>query len=223
MDLIEKRNLYDSFLQRWPEERVQSMVLTDYVDVGNHDTFFYWVEHETRQLGSILGSPASKFGIYKRNPEKQPDPRCVNDSEYSWRRRFGETREKAFENVRHEVLKVIRMVETGNFRAIDEIPLSLMFKWKIAFLYSNERLVPIYEEKTLNKIGKHLGLQPSHEILVSEIQERMMQNKPADLNIYEYMESLWYQFSGSAREDDHNVELVAEFNNRSISAYPKRK
>jgi hypothetical protein len=224
MNLIEKRNLYDRFLEQWPEGRVRSMDLADYVDVGNHDTFCYWVERETRYLGSILGSPAIKFGIYRRKKGNEPIARYANDSEYSWRPFYGSSRDEAFKAIRNAILHVIDLSKNGIFSEIEEVRLSPMFKWKIAFLYSNERLVPIYEEKTLRRISEYFGLQQGREILVSEIQERMMQNKPADLEIYEYMESLWYRFNEEgARQNEHQDEVVTESGKRVGSSEQRAK
>jgi hypothetical protein len=181
------------------------MQISEYVDVENHDTFCYWVERETRYLGSILGSPAIKFGIYKRKEGKQPVDAYQNDSEYSWRPFYGDSRDEAFSTIRSEITRIINYSNKGMFSEIDEVRLSPMFKWKTAFLYSNERLVPIFEGNTLRRIGEYFGLQQEGNILTSEIQDRMMKNKPADLDIYEYMESLWYRFS-----DDANVSIRAE-------------
>ncbi|HMO80818.1 MAG TPA: hypothetical protein PKD24_08495 [Pyrinomonadaceae bacterium] len=208
MNLIEKRNLYDRFLEQWPEERVEMMELADYVGVENQHTFCYWVERETRYLGSILGSPAIKFGIYKRKQGKKPIAQYANDSEYSWRPFYGDTRDAAYKAIRNEVLRVINLSNKGMFSEIEGVPLSPMFKWKIAFLYSNERLVPIYEEKTLRRISEYFGFQQGREINVSQIQELMMQNKPADSDIYKYMEVLWNQFSKDAMQNEHDKSIT---------------
>jgi len=178
------------------------MSLADYVDVGNHDTFCYWVERETRYLGSILGSPAIKFGIYKRTQRKGPIATYANDSEYSWRPFYGRNRNEAFSSIRNEILRVIDLAKNGRFSEIDAVQLSPMFKWKIAFLYSNERLVPIYEEKTLRRISEHFGLQQGRNILTSGIQELMMLNKPANLDIHEYMNTLWCRFNEDASQNE---------------------
>lgn len=200
MNLEEKQDLYDRFLATWPEERVQRMSLADYVDVENHETFCYWVERETRYLGSILGSPAIKFGIYRRKIGNGPVANYANDAQYSWRPFHGKDRDEAFESVRKNILRVIRYAGQGDFSKIDDLSLSPMFKWKIAFLYSNERLVPIYEEKTLRRIAESYGLPQGQRIIVSQIQDRMMREKPGDLSIYEYMEQLWNQF-GEVEEE----------------------
>lgn len=207
MNLAEKRDLYDRFLETWPEERVQRMSLSEYVDVGNHETFCYWVERKTRYLGSILGSPAIKFGIYRRNVGNGPVAAYSNDEEYSWRPFHGANREEAFASVRRNLLEVIRYAGQDDFSEIDQIALSPMFKWKVAFLYSNERLVPIYEEKALRRIAEHFDVPLGDQIVVSRIQDHLMREKPGDLSIYEYMERLWYEIVEPAQPFQPNEAL----------------
>lgn len=195
MNIVELRELYDRFSKRWPVDAVSEMKLSDYVGLEDKDTFCYWVEHITRPLGSIRGSNSLKFGIYKRNKDKKELESHQNDSEYTWINRLGHNRDRAFRTVRDEILHTIECADKGDFKGIDDIQLSLMFKWKVAFLYSNERLVPIYEEKVLRRIARLLGVPQGRSIIVSQIQEQMMEEKPADLDLYQYMVHLWNSFS----------------------------
>jgi hypothetical protein len=79
-----------------------------------------------------------------------------------------------------------------------------LFKWKVAFLYSNERLIPIYKRDVLFKIANHFGLKTDRNTKISEIQNVMMLNKPAYLNVYEFMRQLYDQFG----ENDDKKEIV---------------
>jgi hypothetical protein len=54
----------------------------------------------------------------------------------------------------------------------------------------------------LNEIAENLGLRVTSKTKVSEIQERMMQNKPANLSVYEYMRDLWEKFGQKGRNDE---------------------
>ena len=67
--MIEKQQLWDSFLARWPRERLSNMTLSEYVSINDQDTFTYWLETKTRSLGSIQGNTSAKFGIYKRGSD----------------------------------------------------------------------------------------------------------------------------------------------------------
>ncbi len=61
----EKQKLYRSFQEKFPKDRLSSMTLEQYTGIDNKDTFCYWLEHATQELGSIKGRNASKFGIYR--------------------------------------------------------------------------------------------------------------------------------------------------------------
>lgn len=194
METAEKRNLLNEFLEMWPEARVRRMSLGEYVSVEDKNTFTYWVETGMRDLGSIKGMTSIKFGIYKRDPKKKKPKINISDSEYTWRRIFGEKRQEAFENVRGEILRIIKYAESGDFAKIDGLHLSDLFKWKVASLYSNERLVPIFKREVLNKVAAAFGLRGSQSKKISEIQELLINKRPAELDVYTYMESLYDQY-----------------------------
>ncbi|AZB33407.1 hypothetical protein [Chryseobacterium bernardetii] len=204
MTSIERKEILDDFLEKWNYENVESMTLEDYVGIGNKETFCQWVETKTRTLGSIKGLPGSiKFGIYERkNPKREPKY-YTNDDKYSWSKSYSGNRKDVFQQIKNDILKIIQLSEVGNFKEIDDIRLSDMFKWKIAFLYSNERLIPIYKREALEKIGNNFGLVTSKKTKVSDIQNAMISNKPAKLDVYQYMWNLYERF-GSDKEKKEN-------------------
>jgi len=204
MTINELKELLDEFLDRWTIENVQSLNLKEYVGLGNKDTFCQWVETKTRMLGSIKGMTSIKFGIYERkDPTKKPK-NYKNDDKYSWLQGYGDNRKSAFENTKRDIIKIIQFSEVGKFSQIDDILLPDLFKWKVAFLYSNERLIPIYKRDVLFKIANYFGLITDRHTKISEIQNVMMLNKPAYLNVYEFMRQLYDQF-GENEDKKENV------------------
>lgn len=195
MTINELTELLDEFLTRWQIEEVKKLTLQEYVSIGNKDTFCQWIETKTRMLGSIKGMSSIKFGIYERiDPQKRPK-NYENDNKYSWLRRYrANTKEEAFKFVKSDIIKIIKLSEKGQFNKIDEIILPDLFKWKVAFLYSNERLIPIYKKEILDKIAHHFGLQINKQTQISEIHELMISNKPANKDVYSYMYELCDQF-----------------------------
>lgn len=187
--------LLNLFLNRWPVEEVASMKLTDYVDVKNRDTYCQWIETRTRSLGSNKGSTSIKFGIYKRwDPDKKPE-KYINDAEYTWLKRWGDNRTLAFVGVKEEIIKVINYAQRGEFSKIDNLKLSNIFKWKVAFLYSNQRLIPIFDKKVLFWIARNeLGMTVTKGPKVSSIQEVLIQKKPARLSVFGFMEELFGKY-----------------------------
>jgi 5-methylcytosine-specific restriction protein B len=56
------RQLREEFVQRFPIERLADLTLEEYaIGKGNSDSFCYWLEVKTRELGSIKGGNVSKF------------------------------------------------------------------------------------------------------------------------------------------------------------------
>jgi len=188
------KELLDEFLARWTLDAVYKLTLEEYVGVKNKDTFCQWVETKTRMLGSINGMTSIKFGIYERIEPAIKPKYYKNDDKYSWLQSYGDNRKSAFEHTKQDIIKIIQLSEVGKFEQIDSIALPDLFKWKVAFLYSNERLIPIYKRVVLLKIANHFGLQTDKNTAISKIQNIMMLNKPAYLNVYEFMRKLYDQF-----------------------------
>lgn len=202
MTINELKELLDEFLDRWTIENVQNLTLQEYVGLGNKDTFCQWVETKTRMLGSIKGMTSIKFGIYERkDPIKRPK-NYKNDDQYSWLQGYGDNRKIAFENTKRDIIKIIQLSEVGKFAEINNILLPDLFKWKVAFLYSNERLIPIYKRDVLFRIANHFGLNTDRHTTISEIQDVMMINKPAHLNVYAFMRQLYDQFGDNEDKND---------------------
>jgi hypothetical protein len=197
--------LLDEFLDRWTLDTVKKMKLPEYVGVRNKDTFCQWVETKTRDLGSIKGLTSIKFGIYERKDAKQKPKKYKNDNKYSWLSGYGNNRNEAFDNTKRDIISIIDLAVAGRFELIDDIKLPDLFKWKVAFLYSNERLIPIFKREVLLRIGNSYGLKTTKKTKISEIHNVMIMNKPAHLDVYSFMHQLYNKFgqkkkSGSSKK-----------------------
>lgn len=219
----ELEELLDEFLNRWQIEVVENMTLQEYVGVENKDTFCQWVETKTRILGSIKGMTSIKFGIYERKDPSWKPKNYANDNKYSWLRAYGDNRNEVFEKVKKDVVEVIRFSENGQFDKIDDIILPDLFKWKVAFLYSNERLVPIYKRDALFAIAKNYGLKTNSRTKISEIQEIMIANKPSDKNVYAYMIELSNRFIKGNKEDFFAQKSGNEKRNTKVTRQAAKK
>lgn len=200
IDVDAHRQILTDFLERWPEKKIKEMTLEQYVGVKNKDTFCQWLETKTRMLGSIKGVNSSKFGIYKReDPSKKPK-KLVNDNEYSWQKFYSDkNRNEAFNKIKKEILQVVACAKKGHFEKIDKVHLTRFVKWKIAYLYSNERLIPIFKKDILEIIANHFDLAVDRHTTNSEIQKVMIENKPTQISIYEYSEYLYRKFGKTAK------------------------
>lgn len=188
------QNILNDFLEHWPLEKVEAISLDQYVDIQKRATFTQWVENRTIELGSISGLFGSRmFGMYKRNGSDPLDG-YANDELYTWNKKYGNDRNVAFSEIKKHLIDIINCSLAGNFSKIDAIPIPDIFKWKVAYLYSNERLIPIFQREVLKEIATHYGLSLNSKTTVSEIQKVLIDNKPLDLNTHEFMVELWAKF-----------------------------
>ncbi|WP_062111197.1 AAA family ATPase [Collimonas pratensis] len=143
--------LWDSFLRRWPLEKLPQMTLQEYTKAGDADCFTYgWLEQRTeQQLGSIWGGSAFKFGVYSRKDQsdKLGGAGRAYSTDYGWYAKYGPSAEAAFSQVRNIICKVAGAARTGDLEAVQQADLGAAIKWKIAFLYQDRAapsVLPIY-------------------------------------------------------------------------------
>ena len=220
------------FLSKWPMERLKSMTLEEYTDVGNHNTFCYWVEFETEPLGRIGGRPSNKFGVWKRNtgkPIKSTD--FDTDGTYAWVVRYGNTAEQAFEALKVQVVSIAESALSGDFKAIDGIKYDNLVKWKIAFLYSDCKLMPIYKKDSIRKIAKRFEHPNYEKARFSELHQFILDKKPKGEDIFDFAYREFflskkdfarnYYVIGSKYEDDEGndtVSIVPQMLERNVIA-----
>ena len=142
-----------AFREEWPIERLESMTLGEYTNDDKETAFIYQLEAKLDEIGSIWGSSAFKFGIYRRSDIKPKEAEHFKyEAEYAWSLKYGDTKEEAFQTVRSRVVSIARAAAAGDFEAIDRIDFFALVRWKIAFIYQdpdNWVLFPIYSNKVL--------------------------------------------------------------------------
>ncbi|MBB5396689.1 hypothetical protein [Mucilaginibacter sp. AK015] len=191
---FEDEEMLQKFLTEWPIDRLAGITLRQYNDTGDKETFCQYVETKTRALGSIKGSNSTKFGIYKRlNKDKKPKG-TKSDDNYTWVRHYNDqslNAHIAFEQVISEVQQIANLAATGDFEAIEHFRLRSMFRWKIAFLYSDNRLIPIFSKLNLIQIVNRMGMNASYHTPYYQMQQFLMARKPFDKTVVEYMRDLY--------------------------------
>ena len=189
---MDRRALHKQFLQQFPIEHLGNMTLEEYTNLNREDSFCYWLESKTNGLGSIWGGSSYKFGIFKY--DKAPNlenSKYSHDESYSWSSRLGETSKEAFENVKRAIVKIANHAQQAEWNEIDKINvLWPITTWKIAFLYSNEKLLPFYDkEGWLVPIATHLGLNNAKKCSRIELQNYILEQK-GDKDLYEFCDEL---------------------------------
>ena len=203
MTLQEKHQLNESFLENFPMESLENMTLDQYTNLNRSDSFCYWVENKTEPLGSVLGGSAFKFGIYRYNQKpKEEMTYCLYDENYAWYATLGSSAEEAFDNVKRIIIRLAEYGRDGKLDAIEgEKDLWPVIKWKIAFLYSKETLIPYYSLDRLRIIAKHMGMGDTKKATIADIQ-RYLIDKREGMDIHEYAEHLdmiWREYENQAK------------------------
>lgn len=202
-----RRELYQAFQKEFPLEKLHEMPLEKYTNLNREDSFCYWIESKTQPLGSFWGGSSYKFLIYRyNNRPTEGDPRVISDDKYAWYANLGkDTAEEAYKVVRDEIVKVATLAKAGNYEAIDALDrLGHSYKWKIAFLYSDEKLIPVYNRGMLISFASHLGMQKVNKSKTVEIQ-RFLMDKKGDKDVYSFC-------------DEHKEFIKAESNAVSFDA-----
>lgn len=181
--------ILEQFLAEWPLERVERMTLDEYTNVDK-TSFCHWLESITHDLGSIWGGSSFKFGIFKRADTSKVETRVAykSEGEYAWVGKYGNTKEEAFEKIKSIIVDVINFSRRKEFEEIDKIDLGTAYKWKIAFMYSNQSLLPIYKEEMLRNIINSRGLKVEKSFY--KLQQVLLDQKPTDLDVINYATQL---------------------------------
>jgi hypothetical protein len=159
--LTECSKIHARFIKRWPRERLDELLtLESYViGAGDHDTFCYWIERETRLLGSILGATASKFKVYYDHEKKA----------YEYVAPFGSAQE-AFIATKAAILDLLNAADRDDMEAIKGIKLlahSHLLRGKLLHLYFPEKFICIFSEEDIDYFLDRLGVafDPSEHVI----------------------------------------------------------
>lgn len=144
-------SLIMEFRKRFPLESLHNMTLEQYTNLNREDSFCYWLEAKTWALGSIWGGSSLKFGIYRYNNIPKDGMPSVHDDKYVWYEKYHcKDRDSAFQLVRSQIVKIAENAARGNLQAIDDIDeLGFAIKWKIAFIYSDNKIIDMFTMKLL--------------------------------------------------------------------------
>jgi len=195
--------MLQDFLNHWPIETLHRMNLRDYNHTGDRNTFCQDVETKTRPLGSIKGNSSAKFGIYRQlNTESRP-PRTISNDHYTWETKFNAgdlDEQKAFNEVITEIQQIANLAMAGDFEAIELLQINPLFRWKVAFLYSQNRLIPIFAKTKLVAIVNLQGMKANYHTPYYEMQRYLIARKPFDMTVVEYMRELFEEYRGNKKK-----------------------
>lgn len=188
---MDRRTLYNQFLKQFPILELRTMTLDEYTNLNRDNSFCYWLESKTYELGSIWGGSSYKFGIYRYDKKPDNPTVVVADDEYAWYKKYNASdREEAYNIVLKAIMHIAASAYKGDFRAIEEeTTFGNVIKWKIAFLYSNESLLPIYKRDMLEKVASKYGYTEPSKAKTYELQEFLMEQK-GEKDLFDFYEEL---------------------------------
>ncbi|MCW1149161.1 AAA family ATPase [Flavobacterium lacisediminis] len=214
-------NLYqlkETFLQEWPLSRIQNMTLEEYTNLDK-TSFCYWLEAKTYHLGSIWGGSAYKFGIFKRRNLESTTTKesLLTDGEYSWAKKYGDTKEMAFQNIKNILLAIIENTQNNSIEHIDEIDLGDAYKWKIAFLYGNFNVVNIFKKESLLESAQSLGYTDVSK-KYTDLNRYILSKKVLEQDYFDFTADLWKKttLANSFSEIIENFKSYLEFSETNI-------
>ena len=186
--------LYNQFLLVFPIGSLNEMPLNRYTNLKgttSYKSFCYWIESLLRYLGSIRGGTSYKFGIYRYAKKPNNTSVVVSDDEYAWYKKYNASnRNEAYKIVLNTVIKIAELANEGRFSEIDNITeLGDAVKWKIAFLYSNKKLIPIYIREMIEEVAVKLGYEDVKSARISELQS-FIYDKKGEQDLFDYYDYL---------------------------------
>jgi hypothetical protein len=136
------------FVSKFPPSRIPLLSLEDYVEgKGSKESFCYWVEWKTSELGRIQGSPSTRFGVFFGKKTQR----------YEFTAKF-ESEDAAIVFLRNQIVRLLEAGHSKNLEAIREVEISPMFKGKILFLYYPDWHLNIFSEEHIDHFLRQTGL-----------------------------------------------------------------
>ncbi|WP_225532458.1 McrB family protein [Empedobacter stercoris] len=190
---MNKHKLLAEFLETWSIDRLRNMSIEEYTNLNKSDSFCYWLEQRTNDLGGITGGSSFKFGIYKRNnTEKEiSTSNGLTDGEYAWFDKYGQTRDEAFQKVRNIIVQIAEFAINNDFDKIEEIDLGEATKWKIAFLYSDYQLINTFSKDMVCSILDFLQINYSYDESRFSLSNKILSQKKDYEDFFEFGSKFW--------------------------------
>lgn len=192
---MNKHQLLAEFLKTWPIERLRTMSIEEYTNLNKSDSFCYWLEQRTNNLGGITGGSSFKFGIYKRTNQsnESPTPNTISDGEYAWHEKYGTDRDVAFKTIREIIVSIVNYSLQKKYNEIESIDFGSATKWKIAFLYSDYDIVNTFKKSSIFSILDYLGATYTVNDTRYELSQKILSFKKPEQDFFEFNGQFWQQ------------------------------
>ena len=196
-DIEEQLKLYKDFQTEFPIAKIRNLTLKEYNNTERKNAFCYWIETRLRKLGSIQGSTSYKFGIYEYNDDPRDDNGYSFDGQYAWLSKYGKSSDEAYEKVHSNIINIIEAAQHGDLDEIEKIDISPMFKWKIAFLYSDFTLMNIFSREGLVYLANKYGLEFADKASLCKLYQFLLSKKGTEEHLLKYSARIWNEWLNS--------------------------
>lgn len=209
-------NSRGEFLEAFPLKNLSQLQMDEYVIGLQSPTFCTFVEAKTRLWANIQGATSEKFGIYFGKIKSDPTKK------YRFTQKFGQDQESAFQAVKKALLELVRLggASSLDFKAIDENPLSQMFKAKILSLYFPEKFLNVCSREHLEMLGEEMGFGEAR--WVSEYQHLLFNAKltspvARNWNNPKFTAFLYQQYGLEKQKPKSSIQKPRKMSHRKIN------
>ena len=161
----------DEFKQRFPKEKLDQLNLEDYA-LGNPDvnphSFCQFIEFEAKELVSIEGSFAIKYGVYWSK----------EDNNWRWDK-FFQSPTAVFEQIKKALIDLVKTTEQGKLDELDNIADQFLVKNRNSlrgsplyfplYLYYPDKFIPIFSTIQLSHWLDFFDFSPLNRTLADNL------------------------------------------------------
>ena len=148
--IAQNAELRAEFLERfpadgWPEMALESYALGQQVDGG---TYCWWLEFNTRTMGSISGGSAKKHLIWRSSGGEWQYPKAFASVEEAW------------DALRSGFVEALRLGADGRFDEVDDIPVlngAAALRTKTMHMYFPGDVLPVSSKAHIDHFLRELG------------------------------------------------------------------
>lgn len=161
---VDLQQLREEFVQRFPKEQLSSMPLDRYA-IGKSDSFCYWLEFKTKELGSISGGSAAKFGVWWSK----------NENRWRWNSIY-QSAEDAMQRIKDGLFAMAQSAGEVDARELDKLgaqhlgPNRYSLRAKPLYLYFPDHFLPISHPNHLKYFLTQFEQQPKGDLLTLNMQ-----------------------------------------------------
>ena len=223
-------DLYKEFNEKFPIEKLPEMSLDTYTNYTGENGFTYWMLNKfgTSHEQNYKGCERINFGIYKYENEQELSAKrdqYDKNKKFAWKTTkykidSNATAEEAFKKILGYICDVAENAnkfalnsDVSLLKNIDKNPLPNQLKWKIAYLYSANRLIGCYSRDKLLELLKKLVQNDiiKNNISISELQYQLsIIKKEKSTEFAKAFATIWFKEQNNKNDNEDKTMTNTE-------------